>query len=305
MRKYMLHPAFRDSRLKQISFTPQLQPYYDIVRDYLVFLHDTAKTNIVIKGFSLSEDGTKIDDAIEISRPYRHRWTEPYRKGRIAKGYALEDWLKDNPSPVTLMTMTGYHDYNRFGKKVSDGHTLLTTFDSVKFGYDRLRQMIRKDYPSLQWFNTWEPHETGYPHMHSAVFGVFKEKDIERYQDHWSKKLRIGDKEHGLHFEVSRNDSVTSIRNYLIGYCNKHLLPSRDEWTPEELTFNALTWRYRYRTFTATREIGRAMKMPDYHHNFLWVSTHLLADLPGLHIEKDLNKNKNPDVHRVYGILAG
>lgn len=300
--KNMLHPAFKDSRLKQLISYPHLYPYYDTVRDYLAFLHDSSKTTIRISGVVV-QDG--MGDAITIDRPYRHRWTEPYRKGRVAKGYQLEKYLHDNPSPTTLLTLTGFHDYNKFGRKVNSGHTLVTTYDSIKYGYQCLRKMIRKDYPSLQWFWTWEPHETGYPHLHAAVLGEFRDSDIDRYKDHWSKKLRIGDREHGLDFEVDYKDNIQSIRNYLVGYCVKTLSIGINDWTPAELTFNAVTWRHKFRTFGATQELAHIMKMPDYHHNFYWVATDVFADLPGCLIEKTVGKTTNESLLRAYETLSG
>jgi len=223
MTRTLLHPAFKDSRLKQLIRYPQLYPYYDTTRDFLMFLYDTERINIVINGLVLSdEDENKIEDAVSITRPYLHRWTKPYANGRIAKGYALENYMKENPSPVTLLTLTGYHDYNKFGKKVNSGKTLVTCYDSVKYGYNCLGKMIRKDHPTAQWFWAWEPHETGYPHMHLAYLGEFTDSEIERYQSHWADKLRIGDREHGLDFEVSKTAPIDSVRNYLIGYTSSN-----------------------------------------------------------------------------------
>ena len=60
--------------------------------------------------------------------------------------------MKENPSPVTLLTLTGYHDYNKFGKKVNSGKTLVTCYDSIKYGYYCLSLKIRRDHPTAQWF---------------------------------------------------------------------------------------------------------------------------------------------------------
>jgi len=205
MNRSLLHPAFKDSRLKQLNRFPQLHEYYDTVRDYLIFLHNADRINIQING--LAEKEGEID-TVTINRPYLHRWTDTYAQGRVAKGYALENYMKENPSPVTLLTLTGYHDYNKFGKRVNSGKTLVTCYDSIKYGYNLLRQMMRKDDPTAQWFWAWEPHETGYPHMHLAYLGEFTDSQIERYQSHWADKLRIGDKEHGLDFEASKTAPI-------------------------------------------------------------------------------------------------
>jgi len=299
MNRSLLHPAFKDSRLKQLHRYPQLHPYYDVTRDFVIFLHDTERINIEIKGLLEKDDDI---DSIRINRPYLHRWTKPYANGRIAKGYALENYMKDNPSPVTLLTLTGYHDYNKFGKKVNSGKTLVTCYDSIKYGYNCLRMMIRKDHPTAQWFWAWEPHETGYPHMHLAYLGEFTDAEMERYREHWSKKLRIGDREHGLNFEVSKTAPIDSMRNYLIGYTSKTLAINAADWTPAELVFNAITWKNRYRTFGATRTLSKVMAMPtpEYSHNFYWVATSILGELPGYHIEKELRHTKNDSLLTAY-----
>ena len=140
--------------------------------------------------------------------------------------------------------------------------------------------------------------------MHLAYLGEFTDDEIERYQSHWSKKLRIGDKEHGLDFEVSKTAPIDSVRNYLIGYTSKTLAINADDWTPAELVFNAITWKHHYRTFGATRALSQVMAMPPYHHNFLWVSTSILGELPGYHIEKEVNHTKNDSLLKVWEELS-
>ena len=82
MNRTLLHPAFKDSRLKQLNRYPQLHEYYDTTRDFLIFLHDTGLINISIKGL-VEKDGDI--DAVTINRPYGHRWSKPYADGRIAR----------------------------------------------------------------------------------------------------------------------------------------------------------------------------------------------------------------------------
>ena len=78
---------------------------------------------------------------------------------------------------------------------------------------------------------------------------------------------------------------------------------NKDDWTPAELVFNAITWKNRYRTFGATRTLSKVMAMPTYQHNFVWVSTSVLGDLSGYHIEKEVHCTKSDWRLKLYEIL--
>jgi hypothetical protein len=104
-----------------------------------------------------------------------------------------------------------------------------------------------------------EPHKSGYPHMHVAIFGYVRKELQERLERLWSEKYEVGSREHGIDFSVkSVKESIQSVRNYLMKYIAKGIGgEGRKKWTVEEWVYHALAWKHHHRYIGLSRGISR------------------------------------------------
>lgn len=284
----------RHKGLSSIPFKPILRDYYKVASDFVYYLDNTERLKLQIDGIRYSTHQGEVDvDAIRKLNPYIHRWTEPYLKSRIAKGYLLDEWYREMQLPVTMLTYTTYHDYLTHKKarpvKVNDGYTIESTFDILKTGFNRSRNMIRKIKGcSVPFLCMYEPHpDSGYPHIHCLTFSDFDQGEMHRLKTHWSAKLSAGDYEHGLDFEEGtsfKSGELDSVKNYMLKYMAKTLYDGWKEWTAEELVFNAVAWKNHYRTFQPSHDLSRVMARKDVHQGgYVWIKTSVVglgANLP-------------------------
>ena len=174
--------------------------------------------------------------------PYRTRWSREYKRGMIAKMYGVEEYLKrcSRGGVVTLLTLTGYQggEMSRDvkGKVGSRGEL----YEDMKRGWRLLSNLLAKVSPCLEYMWVMEPHKSGYPHMHVAIFGYVS-------------------KEHGLDFSVkSVKESIQSVRNYLMKYITKGIGgEGKKKWTVDEWVYHALAWKHRHRYIGMSRSISR------------------------------------------------
>ena len=84
-------------------------------------------------------------------KPYMHRWKPEYMKARIAKFYLLDEWAKNNPLPLSLLTFTTYHDSEYARRMRGKGCTIEESWDLLKVGFWKasllIRNKIRKGVP--------------------------------------------------------------------------------------------------------------------------------------------------------------
>jgi hypothetical protein len=194
-----------------------------------------------------------------------HRWTTAYRKKLLAKLYTLDDYIQENPSAVTLLTLTVYQDgaYSEHvnGKKF----TIPESFELLKKSWKKLSMMLRVLLPGTEYIWIVEPHESGYPHLHVVLFTDVTIGMQERIKTLWSAKYQAGSFDHGADFEIRRPDqAIESLRNYLMKYIAKGFISTDsryggDGWTASELVFNACVWEGGYRTFQPSRGLQKTM----------------------------------------------
>ncbi len=85
----------------------------DLIESFINYLKLT--TNFRFRLMGLNKDGE-----IVVTIPYIHRWTDIYYKSILAKFYALEEWMKNNPGVVTMFTLTTYQG----SKSIMMDHTV-------------------------------------------------------------------------------------------------------------------------------------------------------------------------------------
>ena len=196
-----------------------------------------------------------------IKIPYTTRWSPAYKKKMVTKMYGVQEYLtkKSAASVVTLLTLTGYQN-----GKTSIAHTGSTTtrtqlFEKLKIGWRHLSNIIQKELPNLEYVWVMEPHKSGYPHIHIALFGHIP-KDIQlRLTNLWTEKYQIGSAKHGINFEVkSVKESIKSVKNYLLKYISKGIgADGRRSWSPEEFNYHAIAWKHHHRYIGMSQSISR------------------------------------------------
>jgi hypothetical protein len=241
---------------------PRLRQYYKDCKDFLTYLREKERVMIEIDAWD-----SEKDDYAGFTIPYKHRWKSQYMKTRLARLYMLDEWAKQNPLPLSMLTFTTYHDSDYARKHLGKGISIEESWDILKGGFWKasllIRNKIRKGVSYL-WFTEAQP-ESGYPHIHAGYFTEFTDAEQERLKNHWSKVLKVGDYKHGLNFKFEKNfktGEIASYRNYCMKYMVKTLVESLPEWTPQELVFNAIAWKKGYRFFGCSRDLSKAMTRP-------------------------------------------
>ncbi len=248
------------------------------------YLRLVANRNLRIYGERKPENSPEVQDIV-ITLPYTHRWKEEYRRGVLAKFYQLEDWHKQNPTPITMLTLTTYQDGDYSRAVLGDELTIPESFGLLKNSWVYLRHAIRYYLPDTSWCWIMEPHKSGYPHLHTVLFSDVTIGVQQSIKKLWAEKYKAGSYEHGIDFTANRSDtSIQSIRNYLMKYVAKSFTSTgskfgEDTWSAGELVFNALAWKNRWRFFGASRDLCKVMaydKVKD--ESIIWYATEILNE---------------------------
>jgi hypothetical protein len=214
-----------------------------VVEKFKKYLSSTKAYLFRLKGTSNSEE-------IVITLPYIHRWTDIYHRSILAKFYALEEWMKDNPGMVTMFTLTTYQcstswfNDGSFSRKMTGKDlTIQDCFDLLKVSRAKFLNVLRNRYPGIHYFWVLEPHKTEYPHCHLVVFREFSDTEQTAIKQLWCEKYHAGSYDRGIEVSSKKSDeSIHSIRNYLMKYMTKQFGNGDEAWTEGELLFNAIVW---------------------------------------------------------------
>jgi hypothetical protein len=246
--------------LSVIRKDKRLRQYYHISRSFVDYLRAMDSMGLCISGFN-NRDNKGIDKYFIAN----HRWTTGYRKKLLAKLYLLDDYIKQNPSSVTLLTLTIYQDGDYSEEMTGKKLTIQESFELLKKSWKNLSMMIRHILPGTEYIWIVEPHKTGYPHFHVVLFSGVSIGVQEKIKTLWSEKYQAGSLEHGAQFEIRRPDqAIESLRNYLMKYIAKGFISTDsryggDGWTASELVFNACVWEGGYRTFQPSRGLQKTI----------------------------------------------
>jgi hypothetical protein len=139
----------------------------------------------------------------------------------------------------------------------------------------------------------FEPHDSGYPHLHVVYFKKLSECDQETLKKVWSEKYEIGSYERGLYFSSPRpsadgscvGGTIKGIKNYLMKYVSKSLYSESVheyefhgkkiplEMSLGELLFNSLLKKTKTRLWGCSRFLSQIMKRPEKDGSDVWECT--------------------------------
>ena len=242
--------------------------------DFKMYLQDTKRKTIYLQGVTFDP----AIKAIEVILPYVHRWTEIYHKAQLAKLYQLSKWYNDLPEkpPITMLTLTTYQDGKTSERIVGHRVTREESFEILNKYGKRLLSLLRLEMPGMRYVRVMEPHKTGYPHWHMAIFQDVPMALQMRIKQLWEKKYGAGSAEHGIDFAVRPvEETIDNLKNYLM----KYLAKGMDLKNNNYLLYNTIIWENGYRVLSADQETSKIMKRPAGPvRNVTWIKTEMLTD---------------------------
>lgn len=206
--------------------------------------------------------------------PHIHRWKTQYRKKTYAKLSVVEEFAHEkwgDSVPSTFLTLTAPHKDEK-----GDYRPFLDVLDEMKEAYDSARKIIHKETRGVdtEIVAVWEPHKTGYPHLHIAVLGLASPSLGVRVRNLWTEKYIEKSSKNAQDCEIrnGRSAQVESPLAYLMKYIGKTLVRSDTAGAGDSdiesrmpsiegfEAFSALLWLSERRQWSATRGLTEAMK---------------------------------------------
>jgi len=242
--------------VNKLQFEYALRPYVKCAVAFKDYLENTADMRIVAHGYNWD-----TEQYVGKTMPYIHRFTEIYMRSLAAKMYKLEEWHKETQKPVTLITLTTSHR----------GKDIYEAFDDLKNGWFHLYKHLQLKYPKFDYYYIFEPHKTGYPHIHVMIFEDIPNDVLNEFKTLWSKKWNLGSYNHGLDGDNRNEDGVkediSSLRNYLMKYLSKSIMAYSSnvndknvEMTPAIFVFHSVAWDGKYRLWGCSRALSKVMR---------------------------------------------
>lgn len=197
--------------------------------------------------------------------PYMHRFKPKYRDRLYARLKSGEEWLKSEfgggPIPATMLTLTA-HQRGESG----DPRSLEAVLNDLKDGWDKFRRVIDR---ATEGYKTevmavFEPHESGYPHLHVLIFGKADPTLQEKVEELWVEKYGVGGAaahESAVTVVQGRSAQIANPAAYLMKYLGKTTVRQtgeRQQVTGYE-AFSALLWVTQRRQFSCTAGLSAAM----------------------------------------------
>lgn len=226
-------PPEYENILRRIRRSKKLSSYTKVSFWFAVYLSETKNKYLNLYGFD-----TFTCRSVIAQVPYIHRFTDLYVSSIYAKFSRLQDWYKANPMPVYMMTLTLSH------RDV----TIPEAFRILREGWRALTanlRAFRRDDGTLEYIYVYEPHKSGYPHMHVILFSdCLSDRDFERLRKLWADKLvEQASYEHGLNIVKPRSyNDVEYLRAYLLKYIQKSF--DFENITPSTFVYLACLWDF-------------------------------------------------------------
>lgn len=271
----------------KVDYTPSIEgkgrPLHEIpkcyIGDVLNFVGYLESTKL--RSFCIKMKNKLTGERFDVWKPYVHRWTEIYRKGILAKFYALEAYLGSDVSDVIMITLTTSSRFKTYEQAMSE----------LKVGRKKILDDLRWKYGTRDYFWFFEYHKSGFSHLHIAYFHTIPLSDQVWLKRLWSEKYGYGNFEKGLNFLLPKASSdgsvpvgiIGNIRKYLTKYISKGLHPrSGSEPRQEvflcgkkvpldmslaELLFNAILKKTKTRLWGCSRNFSKVMKKPENEHS--------------------------------------
>lgn len=203
-----------------------------------IAVNSVCQSYYVLNKYSKNDWGKR-----KVSGPLCNRWHPKRRTAWIAKMHHVSEWYEANRiDGCTLITLTGFQE--------NSGLSWYDTLDNITSARRKILKVLRKYFGKIDYFWVIEPHttnDTGYPHIHLAVFTIVDNNIKDSYGEGMEDKLRrlyseeweVGSHTYGLDFSLMKGENeIVNLKNYLMKYISKGYV-SDAGWSDGELIFNA------------------------------------------------------------------
>lgn len=231
----------RDEAVHEVSDGVQARPWYAVVSEWRDWYDDYRRSNIEYEG----PEGQTVRTELENS------YMPKYGKRYYAKLKDFERGVEREFEGLTtvMLTLTASHRNADGGWRCPADH-----MRDIMDGYDAARKQLHQTLSGRNWeyARVWEPHDSGYGHLHVAVFVEDEagraDLRAEQFEPVMNSHVRncgpAGSEAHqvdGDDAAVSVNDDVENLGSYIseyIGIFGDETL----ERPMKEQMFYAVTW---------------------------------------------------------------
>ena len=151
--------ALRDEAVHELTSGPQARPWYAVVSEWRDWYDGYLRANIEYEGPGGEVSRTRLENSYQ----------PEYGKRYYAKLKDLERGIdREYESLKTVMlTFTASNENTSGGPRCPADH-----MRDIMEGYDAARKQLHKVLADRTWeyARVWEPHDSGYGHLHLAVF---------------------------------------------------------------------------------------------------------------------------------------
>lgn len=202
--------------------------------------------------------------------PHTHRWDPQYRRRTYARLKAAERFVEEKygaPVPSTMLSLTAPHKDENGNYRPFEA-----VLDDLKEAWNKARHVIKRETEGVdtEYLAVFEPHGTGYPHLHVLVFGVARPSLGEKVANYWTERYVEGASRDAQDVTVKKGRSaqLENAAAYLMKYLSKTLARDRGE-EPTALEsmpsiagyrgFSALMWATGKRTYSMSEGLTEAV----------------------------------------------
>ena len=178
------------------------EPTQKQLRDVFKSAREDAE-NTYIRLSGLDGDGQAVH---AVFQPVT-RWSPAYAKRVLAKMYRIDGAIRGRD--CTMITLTSRQR----------GKTRLAQLQELNDGRRKLIDILRHEAGKKSYFYVFEPHKTGFSHVHVLWFGLIPQRIQRKCRALWNEKYNLGGFAYALHFE--RSVRIENGRQYLMKYVTK------------------------------------------------------------------------------------
>ena len=203
--------------------------------------------------------------------PHEHRWQSTYRRRTYARLKAAERYVTQRwggAVPTTLLTLTAPHNDDS-----GEPRAFEAVLSDLKDGWQNARKVIDRETEGIEteYLAVYEPHGSGYPHLHVVLFGVAQPSIGEKVREYWVDRYVKGASADAQDCEVSRGRGadLSQPAAYIMKYLSKSLARDGEaaktalESMPTVhgyVEFSALMWATGSRTYSMSAGLSAAVK---------------------------------------------
>ena len=235
MRPLSVEPdrKLRDEAAHELSEGPQARPWYAVLESWRQWMRDYRGMHI-----EYEKEGETARTRLENS--YQPRYGKRY----YAKLKDFERGVSRRWSDVTtaMLTFTASTENASGRPRCPADH-----MRDIAEGWGTARKQLHQVLSGTNWeyCRVWEPHESGYGHLHVAVFVEAGDMPAERFrpvmESHVGECRPAGTEAHTVENAVSVNDDVENIGSYISEYIGCFGEDPTERGIHEQM-FYAVTW---------------------------------------------------------------